>query len=168
MKKQVAYICAVFSLLSMSIITTSILTYPNETEALVTSSYNVGFKQTAYLPNGYTVQIVGVGFEQNALTYVASSVNASVGVEQRKQTSSVFKGIRIIHQTRAYGFAGLNGIGRVTNYNLTQDCSYRICTIQKYKSEIAAAVHLETGLTAEILFNDGTYTVTASKDRRAQ
>lgn len=168
MKKQVAYICAVFLLLSMSVITTSILTYPEETKALVQSSYNVSFNQTTYLPNNYTVQIVGVGLEQNALAYVASSINASVGVQQRGKTSSIFKGIRIVHQTRAYGFLGLNGIGRVTNYNLTQDCSYRICTIQKYKSEVATAVYLETGLIAEIMFHDGTYTVTASKNRMVQ
>jgi len=154
--------------LSASIVGTSIYTYPEATEALVTSTYNVSFQDLRYLPNGYIVQTVGVGLEQNALAYVASSINASVAVKPYKKTNSVFKSIRIIHRTQAYGFLGLNGLGRVANYSLTQDCNNQVCSIQKYRSELSAAVHLETGLTAEITFNDGVYTVTASKNRRPQ
>ena len=168
MKKQVAMICAGFLTLSAAIVGTSLANFPQEAKALVNSTYNIGFNQTKTLPNGYTVQIIGVGYQQNALAYVASSVNAAVSVRVDKPSRSQFKSIKLIHQTRAYGIVGLNGFGRVANYDMVQECQNRYCTIQRYKSELSAALHMETGLAAQIEFNDGSYTVFANKEMRAQ
>lgn len=167
MKKQVKLICAVFVMLSIAILGVSIASVPDATQA-VQNDYNVTFNQLSYLPNGYAAQIVGVGTESNGLLYVSASTNVSVGVQKTKKTNSVFKGIKIVHQTVAYGVLGRNGIGRVANFSMTQDCAYKVCTMQKFKSEVAAAVYMETSLYAEISFNDGTYTIYAGKGRKPQ
>ena len=167
-KKRVAIICAAFLTLSTAIVTTSVMSYPKEAKALVTSTYNINFNGSRTLPNGYNVQIVGVGFQEDALAYVASSVNAAVSVQKVKPSKSVFKSIRIIHQTRAYGLLGLNGLGRVANYDMVQDCQNQYCTINRYKSELAASVHMETGLLAQIEFNDGSYMIQAEKQLYSQ
>ena len=165
---KVTAICVSLLLVSAAIVGTSLISYPQEAKALVNSTYNIGFNKTQTLPNGYTVQIIGVGFQQNALAYVASSVNAAVSVRVDKPSKSQFKSVKLIHQTRAYGILGLNGFGRVANYDMVQECQNRYCTIQRYKSELSAALHMETGLSAQIEFNDGSYTVFANKEMRAQ
>jgi hypothetical protein len=167
-KKRVALICTAFLTLSIAIVTTSVMSYPQEAKALVTSTYNINFNGSRTLPNGYNVNIVGVGFQEDALAYVASSVNAAVSVQKVKPTRSVFKSIRIIHQTRAYGLIGLNGFGRVANFDMVQECQNQYCTIQRYKSELATSVYMETGLVAQIEFNDGSYAVQSDKQLFSQ
>ena len=167
MKRKVIGICATLLTFSAAMIGSALAINPNGAQA-VTATYNVGFNQTSYLPNGYTVQMIGMGMEQRALLYVASSANVSVGVKSDKPSKSIFKGIKIIHQTRAYGLIGLNGFGRVANYDMTQECNNRICTMQKQRSEMATSVYMETNLQAEIMFNDGSYLVTANKNRMPQ
>jgi len=157
--------------LSMIIIWTSILSYPQAAKAYLGGMENTEFKDIRYLPNGYRVGVLGLAQLHRDLPATYMSTNSSVQIVKTNDKSpSKLKSVKITYMMLAYQFAGSNiqNVVKRVDESLTATCTdqgYATCNLFGGKIVTGLVLYPSIQLKIDMTFTDGSYTIYSAKNR---
>ncbi len=157
--------------LSMAIIWTSVLSYPQAAQAYLSQTETTEFKDIKHLPNGYRLGVLGIGQLSRNLPNTYMSVNAAVQVvKTNNKSKSQLKTVKVSYMVFGYQIAGSNLQNIVKNFNetLTASCGdlgYNHCSLSTGKVLQGVILYPSVQLKIDMTFTDGSYTVYSAKQR---
>lgn len=170
MKKQVILICTIFMILSVAVLTTSIVSYPEEVKAYVVGKTNYQHETIRYLPNGYRVGIMGISQVTQGPLGIYSATNSAVQVVKQKETTSKLQSVKLIHTTTGGVLNAINLSAPIRLFVESQstscgDLGYATCNLSGAREIKGITWFPSVSLKAEITFSDGSYTIYADQKR---
>ena len=160
----------IFSLVTITIAILNAMVVPPKAEAYYSNDYNFRFNGQSSLSNGYAVKIIGVGFMKYSGLSVFTSGNLAVEIRNVKGSKSKFLGVKLIHNTSAYGIPKLDITAPFVNVSkdLIAECKKLYCELQSSHMLKGIFINPQVSVRAELVFDTGTYTVWTSQVKRQQ
>ena len=164
MRKQLMMICSLFILLSVAIVGTSVISYPERADAYMNDESNYTFKINRQIQNGYQVSLVGVGYRKWTGSYVLASGNIQTAVFPVSNSNDKLisqKIIQTIHGSRI-NFDIRNPLVSFQD-QIVSECEGQSCIMQQIKTINGMIMNPQISVRVELRFQNGSYTIYSSQ-----